>query len=296
MRLKIGSRGSQLALKQTRIAIDRIKQHFPDIETEIVVIKTSGDKFLDQSLALIGGKGLFLAEIQNAMLAGEIDLAVHSYKDVPAFSPDGLIIDCVLEREDPRDALVSIKHDNINELPTNAVVGTSSTRRTYQILEMRPDIQIKTLRGNINTRLAKLEAGEYDAIIVAYAGLLRLGLENRASYVFSTQEMIPAITQGIICIERRIDDSQTAKICAAINDKKTFELAQVERHFMTEMSGSCTTPLAAFCERQGNGNITLSTYYFDNWLNKSCTFNLSGLLRDGLKLAEEAAKLSKSNS
>lgn len=290
MRLRIGTRGSQLALAQTNIVIRLIKQHFPQIEPEVIVIKTSGDKFLDQSLALIGGKGLFLAEIQSAMLAGEIDLAVHSYKDVPAFSPEGLVIDCVLQREDPRDAFVSVKYSSLRDLPVGATIGTSSTRRTQQILDMRPDLKILPLRGNINSRLAKLESGEYDAIVLAYAGLLRLGLEGHAKYVFSTEEMIPAITQGIICIERRVDDLEVAAVCDSINDKKTFELAQIERHFMKAMSGSCTTPLAAFCEMVEGHSVKFSSYYFDTKRQEVFTFSDTAPLSQGFDLVKKASE------
>ncbi len=252
MKIRVGTRGSQLALTQTKLVIQEIRKHYPETEFEIVKIKTTGDTLYDKNLALIGGKGLFLKEIEEQLLASNIDLAVHSMKDVPAALPDGLIIDSILAREDVRDAFVSEKYNNLSELPHNALVGTSSSRRKAAVLFIRPDLNVINFRGNIITRLEKLKRNEVDATILAFAGLKRLEMEGAAKYIFPLHEMLPAIAQGAIGIERRVNDEKIAKILAKINHQKTFICITAERSFLYHLSGDCTTPLSALTSLNGN--------------------------------------------
>jgi porphobilinogen deaminase len=207
MKIRIGTRKSQLALWQANYIADKLRE-IHGVEVELVKITTQGDKILDVPLAKIGGKGLFVKEIEDALLRNEIDIAVHSLKDVPTVLPEGLELIAITEREDPRDAFLSIRYENIHQLPENAVIGTSSLRRKSQIMKIRKDLQIKDLRGNVDTRIRKLEEGQYDAIILAYAGLKRLGLDSKIKYIFSPDEMIPAVCQGFLAIEGRSDDER----------------------------------------------------------------------------------------
>ncbi|WP_028950128.1 hydroxymethylbilane synthase [Sulfurihydrogenibium subterraneum] len=247
MKVRIGTRKSQLALWQANYIANLINQ-IQGVEVELVKITTSGDKILDVPLAKIGGKGLFVKEIEDALLKGEIDIAVHSLKDVPTQLPDGLDIVAITEREDPRDAFLSVKYKSLQDLPTGAVVGTSSLRRKSQIMKMRNDLTIKDLRGNVDTRIRKLEEGRYDAIILAYAGLKRLGLDSKVSYIFSPQEMVPAVCQGFLGIEARVDDERIKKILEPINNQESFVRATAERSFLKTLEGGCQVPLGAYCE------------------------------------------------
>lgn len=247
MKVRIGTRKSQLALWQANYIANLINQ-IHGVEVELVKITTSGDKILDVPLAKIGGKGLFVKEIEDAMLKGEIDIAVHSLKDVPTQLPEGLDIIAITEREDPRDAFLSTKYKSLKDLPAGAVVGTSSLRRKSQIMKMRDDLIINDLRGNVDTRIRKLEEGQYDAIILAYAGLKRLGLDSKASYIFSPQEMIPAVCQGFLGIEARVDDERIKKILEPINNQESFIRATAERSFLKTLEGGCQVPLGAYCE------------------------------------------------
>ena len=204
MTLRIGTRGSPLALAQATIVRDALAAAHPDLPRgEIVVIRTTGDRVQDRKLDEIGGKGLFTKEIEEALLAGSIDLAVHSMKDMPTYLPEGLIIDCLLKRADPRDALFARAGASIAELPRGATVGTSSLRRQAQLLALRPDLKVTTLRGNVDTRLAKLAAGAADATLLALAGLQRLGMPRQPSAILSPEEMLPAVAQGAIGVETR---------------------------------------------------------------------------------------------
>ena len=256
MKVRIGTRKSQLALWQANYIANLINQ-IHGVEVELVKITTSGDKILDVPLAKIGGKGLFVKEIEDALLKGEIDIAVHSLKDVPTQLPDGLDIVAITEREDPRDAFLSVKYKSLQDLPTGAVVGTSSLRRKSQIMKMRSDLTIRDLRGNVDTRIRKLEEGQYDAIILAYAGLKRLGLDSKVSYIFSPQEMIPAVCQGFLGIEARVDDERIKKILEPINNQESFVISTAERSFLKTLEGGCQVPLGAYCEiKEGYINIT----------------------------------------
>lgn len=251
-KLKIGTRGSRLALRQTEIVIENLKKIYQDIEFEIIEIKTTGDKILDKSLSKIGGKGLFIKEIEDALLNRDIDIAVHSLKDMPAEVPDGLVIAAYTEREDPTDCLISKDNNTLDQLPEGSVVGTSSLRRICQLKALRPDLEYKPLRGNILTRIKKLDEGEFDAIVLASAGLIRLGLQNRIAQKFEINEFIPAVCQGIICVEVRNDDEEVLNIINAIDNRVSRIIAECERAFLKQLNGSCQIPLGAYCQINGN--------------------------------------------
>ncbi len=252
--LRIGTRGSVLALAQAHETRDRLMaaHGLPEQAFEIVVIKTTGDRVLDRALKEIGGKGLFTKEIEEAMLAGEIDIAVHSTKDMPVAQPDGLILDCYLPREDVRDAFVSIRYASIDDLPRGAVVGSSSLRRRAQLAHVRPDLQLVEFRGNVQTRLKKLEDGVAGATFLAMAGLRRLGMEQVARGAINPDQMLPAVAQGTIGIERRVDDAMTESLLAAIHDVPTGQRMAAERAFLIRLDGSCETPIAGLAEIQGD--------------------------------------------
>ncbi|MCX8131193.1 MAG: hydroxymethylbilane synthase [Clostridia bacterium] len=242
--VRVGTRESNLAVVQSKWVINEIKRKFPDIEFELVGIKTSGDAILDQRLDKIGGKGLFIKELENALIKGTIDIAVHSMKDMPAEIPDELVIAAVSGREDPRDVLITSCGKTLDELDKNAVLGTSSIRREIQILQKRPDLNIKTLRGNVLTRLDKLLNNEYDAIVLAMAGLKRLGLEEKCVQAFSVEEMIPAVGQGALAIEARKGED-LSYLMDSVHDADTALAVTAERAYMLRLNGGCTTPIAA---------------------------------------------------
>ncbi len=246
MRIRIGSRKSKLSLIQTNMVIELIGKYFPDAECILVPIVTTGDKIIDKNLYDIGGKALFLKELEEQLLDKKIDLAVHSLKDVPGILPDGLSIAAVLERADPRDCFVSLKYKSIEELPHGTVIGSSSVRRTVILQQQRPDLKIVQFRGNIDTRLNKLQNEEVDATILACAGLIRAGLFNSSyCYPLEVAEMLPAAGQGIIGIQARDDDQNMQDICNKINHLETWHLAQAERGFLSYLDASCRTPLSA---------------------------------------------------
>ncbi|WP_457627047.1 hydroxymethylbilane synthase [Persephonella sp.] len=252
MKIRIGTRKSKLALWQANYIASRLKKHYPDIQVELVKIVTKGDKILDVPLAKVGGKGLFVKEIEEAMLRNEIDIAVHSLKDVPTYFPEGLGLVAITEREDPRDAFLSVKYSSIDEMPEGAVLGTSSLRRKAQIMLKRGDLEIRDLRGNVDTRIRKLEEGQYDGIILAYAGLKRLGLEGKVRQVFEPDFMIPAVAQGFLGIEARLDDEETRKIVSVLNHRESEIRAKAERAFLKTLEGGCQVPLAAYSEIDGD--------------------------------------------
>jgi hydroxymethylbilane synthase len=259
-RVRIGTRGSPLALIQAEEVRRRLAAAWPDLAAPdaiaIVPIKTSGDRIQDRTLADAGGKGLFTKEIEEALLAGTIDVAVHSMKDMPTWLPEGLTIDCLLPREDPRDALIGPVR-RIADLAQGAIVGTSSLRRQAQVLALRPDLRIVALRGNVETRLRKIAAGEADATLLALAGLRRLGMEHRASAVLTTQEMLPAVAQGAIGIERRKSDTHMHECLAAIHDPETGTVVAAERAVLARLDGSCRTPIAALAVLEGASTMRL---------------------------------------
>jgi hydroxymethylbilane synthase len=252
--LRIGSRGSPLALVQARQAQSAIAKAYgaaPEA-IEIKVIRTTGDKIQDRPLAEAGGKGLFTKEIEEALLAGAIDLAVHSSKDLPAVLPAGLTLAAFLPREDPRDALVSRKANSLRELAHNALIGTSSPRRQALLKRVRPDLRIAPMRGNVETRLRKIEAGEVDATVLAAAGLKRLGLLSAASALLDVEEFLPAAGQGAIALETRADDDKTRALAATIGDADTATALAAERSFLAALGGSCRTPIAGHAQIKGD--------------------------------------------
>ena len=246
--IRIATRQSPLALWQAEYVSERIKVLFPTIQTQLVKMVTRGDKILDSPLAKIGGKGLFVKELEQGMLEGHADIAVHSMKDVPVTFPDGLHLAAILEREDPTDAFVSNHYSSLDELPENARIGTSSLRRQCQIKATFPHAEILSLRGNVNTRLAKLDAGDYDAIILASAGLKRLGMGHRIAQCLPTQVSLPAIGQGAIGIECRIDDAQVNAILKALNDESTAICVTADRAMNAKLNGGCQVPIAGFAQ------------------------------------------------
>ena len=255
--VRIATRKSRLALWQAEYVADAIIRHCPNLNIELLPMTTKGDKILDRSLAKIGGKGLFVKELERAILAGEADLAVHSMKDVPAEMPDVLSIVSVMQREDPRDALVSERVDNISQLPEGASVGTSSLRRQSQLLHLRPDLDIRPLRGNVETRLKRIEEGKFHAIILATAGLNRLGLAHRISAHIDPAEMLPAVGQGAIGIQCRLDDRELIENLAALNHPATKSQVDAERGFSRQLGGSCQSPIAGHAVLDGD-NLVLT--------------------------------------
>jgi hydroxymethylbilane synthase len=255
--IRIGTRKSLLALTQSTWIKEQIEKRNPDIDVELVKIVTTGDKITDVPLAKVGGKGLFVKEIEEAMLRGEIDLAVHSMKDVPAELPDPLFLGVVPRREDPRDAFISNTCGSVRELPPAAKVGTSSLRRKAQLFNLRPDLVIEDLRGNLDTRLRKLDEGQFDAIVLATAGLNRLGMSTRVTSFFSPEEMLPAVAQGALGLELRREDPETLGFISFLHDRETAVAVEAERSFLKRLEGGCQVPLGAFAElRDGNLLVT----------------------------------------
>lgn len=279
-KLKIGTRGSQLALWQANWVKAEIEKRNPGIEIELVKIKTTGDKILDVPLAKVGGKGLFVKEIEEALLDKRIDLAVHSMKDVPTDFPKGLHLVAITEREDPRDAFISqiqnskFKIQSFESLPKGASIGTSSLRRSSQILNLRPDLKISQLRGNLNTRLKKLDDGQFDAVILAAAGVKRLGWADRITEYLSPEISLPAIGQGALGIETRIDGKAINDLVAFFDHPPTSVAVRAERALLKRLEGGCQVPIAAHGEVEGD------------------TLNLIGLVAstDGRKIIKDSIK------
>lgn len=244
--IRIATRKSPLALWQAEHVRDRLLALHPGLQVELLKMSTQGDRILDSPLAKIGGKGLFVKELEQGMLDGRADLAVHSMKDVPAELPDGLCLGAILDREDPRDAFVSRQYSSVDDLPEGARVGTSSLRRQCQLRARRPDLQILDLRGNVGTRLGKLDAGDYDAIVLACAGLKRLGLSARITHALTAEEMLPAIAQGVIGIECRVDDARVRGLIGPLNHVETGQRTAAERAMNATLAGGCQAPVAGY--------------------------------------------------
>lgn len=254
----VGSRRSRLALTQTNQVIDQLKALSPGTEFEVKEIVTKGDRILDVTLSKVGGKGLFVKEIEQAMFDGEIDMAVHSMKDMPAVLPEGLVIGAVPEREDHRDAYIANGHIPFRELPAGSVIGTSSLRRGAQLLAARPDLEIKWIRGNIDTRLKKLQNEEYDAIILAAAGLARMGWSNEIITAFLDEELsVPAVGQGALAIECRGDDEELLALLKRFTCERTKRTVSAERAFLNAVDGGCQVPVAGFGVIEGE-EVTLT--------------------------------------
>lgn len=255
--LRIATRTSALALWQAEFIKAELARLHPQLQIELLGIKTQGDKILDVPLAKIGGKGLFVKELEQAMLEGRADLAVHSMKDVPMCFPEGLGLAAICEREDPSDAFVSNRFDALEALPQGAVVGTSSLRRQCQLSALRPDLQIVSLRGNVNTRLAKLDAGDYDAIVLASSGLMRLGFQARIRQRLSDQVSLPAVGQGALGIECRLDDTALQALLAPLNHPPTAVCVTAERALNRRLEGGCQVPIAAYAQLAADGQLYL---------------------------------------
>jgi hydroxymethylbilane synthase len=251
--IRIGTRGSPLALVQARAVRDALVAAQPDVAVEVVPIKTTGDQVQDRRLMEIGGKGLFTKEIEEALRDGRIDCAVHSMKDLETWLPAGLTIGAMLPREDARDALLARMGSSIADLPRGAVVGTASLRRQAQLLALRPDLKVVTLRGNVETRMRKLGAGEADATLLAVAGLKRLGLLDKATAIVDSDEILPAVGQGAIGIEMRDDDGRMRDLLARLDHHATTVCVTAERACLAELDGSCHTPIAAHAELNDDG-------------------------------------------
>jgi len=251
-RVRIATRKSALALWQAEYVKARLEFFHPGLVVELVPMSTQGDKILDTPLAKIGGKGLFVKELETAMLEDRADIAVHSMKDVPVEFPEGLMLSTICEREDPRDAFVSNHFSSLDQLPQGAVVGTSSLRRQCQIKALRPDLQIRDLRGNVNTRLAKLDAGEFDAIILAAAGLIRLGFHARIAAYLPVSQSLPANGQGAVGIECRSDDAAVRALLAPLEHTATRQAVLAERAMNRALHGGCQVPIGAFAEIDGD--------------------------------------------
>lgn len=250
--VRIATRQSPLALWQAEFVKAQLEHFHPNIKVELVTMVTKGDKILDTPLAKVGGKGLFVKELETAMLEGRADVAVHSMKDVPVEFPEGLGLEVICEREDPRDAFVSNKYKNLDELPQGSVVGTSSLRRQCQIRAARPDLIIRDLRGNVGTRLGKLDAGEYDAIILAAAGLIRLEMPERIASFIEPEQCLPAVGQGAVGIECRLDDERIKELLAPLEHTETRQRVLAERALNKRLEGGCQVPIGSYCVIDGD--------------------------------------------
>ena len=289
--LNIGTRGSPLALAQAYETRRRLSQAF-DLSEEafsIVIIKVTGDAIQDRPLKEIGGKGLFTREIEEDLLSGKIDIAVHSMKDMPVEQPAGLLLDTYLPREDVRDAFISPDKDGIAALAQGAVVGTSSLRRKAQLLNRRPDLQVVEFRGNVQTRLRKLSEGVAECTFLAMAGLNRLEMDEVPKHAISPDDMLPAVAQGAIGIERRADDPRTAAMLEAIHDGPTGQRLAAERAFLTELDGSCETPIAGLAELEG-GTLRLRGEVLRTDGSQSLADDATAAIEDGPELGRAMAR------
>jgi hydroxymethylbilane synthase len=289
-KVRIGTRGSPLALAQAREVQERLEAaHGPGrLAFEVRAIKTSGDRIQDRPLAEAGGKGLFTKEIEEALAAGEVDIAVHSMKDMPTLLPAGLAVTCYLPREDVRDALISGKAGSLSKLPAGAVVATSSLRRQAQVRHLRPDLAVVPIRGNVDTRLRKLAEGAADATLLALAGLKRLGLEGKAAAPVPIEEMLPAVAQGAIGVEARADDLAVQQLLAPINHQPTALAVTAERAFLARLDGSCRTPIAGLAELAG-GRLVFRGMILTPDGSQCHATEREGRPEAAIRLAEDAA-------
>lgn len=260
----VATRKSKLALWQANFVIELLKKEKPDHEFELLELTTDGDKIQNAPLSKFGGKGLFVKEIEKALLEGKADIAVHSAKDMPARITKNLKIGAILKRHNPFDALISRDKKKLVELPKNAVIGTSSPRRKSQLLMLRPDFNIKQLRGNVNTRLEKLESGEYDAIILAAASIERMGWQDKLSQIIDDRHMVPSGGQGAIAVETRAGDSKTNELVKLINDQKTFLEVEAERAFLARIDAGCHMPVGVYCHTFSDERFHMRAIICDN--------------------------------
>jgi hydroxymethylbilane synthase len=289
-KVRIGTRGSPLALAQAREVERRLASAHGAAAPrfEICAIKTTGDRIQDRPLSEAGGKGLFTKEIEEALLAGQIEIAVHSMKDMPTELPAGLTVACLLEREDVRDAFISTKAPSLAQLPQGAVVATSSLRRQAQVMHLRPDLAVVPMRGNVETRLRKLAEGQADATVLAMAGLKRLGLEDRATAPVPVDEMLPAVAQGAIGVETRSDNMEMARLLAPINHQPTALAVAAERAFLARLEGSCRMPIAGLAELV-QGRLVFRGMILTPDGRQAYTTRRQGEPAQALQLAEDAA-------
>lgn len=291
MKIRVGTRGSNLALIQTNWAIDRLKEKFPEVEFEVKIIKTKGDKILHLSLDKIGDKGLFVKEIESQLLEGEIDLAVHSMKDMPAEVVEGLKFAAVPKREDPRDVIILREGLNsFDELPIGATIGTGSKRRKYQLLRKRPDLNIVPIRGNIETRISKIESENLDGIVLAASGVIRADLEEKITEFLPVDLMIPAPAQGALALEIRENDEELEKMIDAIKDEISQIQTDAERSYLAGIDGSCHIPMGAYCEVDGE-KLTLTGIFGDEDGEKITVASLEGEKDNPKELGSKLAKL-----
>ncbi len=290
MKVKIGTRGSRLALIQTQGVVDAMKELHPELQIELVIIKTKGDQIQDVALEKIGDKGLFVTEIEKALLEGHIDMAVHSLKDMPGDLTEGLRFVPEIKREDPRDILLmNTPISKIDDIPKGAIIGTGSKRRKYQILALRPDLCVKDIRGNVDTRIEKMKSGAYDGIILAKAGLNRLGITPEFGYIFSEAEMLPAPAQGILAIQIRIEDSELLSKLHLLRCENTCIEALAERGFLKGIQGSCHIPIGAKATIEGD-QLVLKGLLGDEEGTKLIILEETGSLFDAESIGESLGK------
>ena len=290
MKIVVGTRGSNLALVQTNWVVDQLKKANPDVEFEVKIIKTKGDLIKDLPLDKIGDKGLFVKEIEKSLLNKEIDMAVHSMKDMPSYLPKGLKFASSPKREDPRDVLIFKEgYKSIEDLPKGARIGTGSKRRKYQLLKHRPDLEIVPIRGNIETRIKKIETENLDGVVLAASGLKRAGLEGKIDYYIPTDIMLPAPAQGILALEIRENDEETENIINSIKDDTTKVQIDAERGFLIGVNGSCHIPMGAYCDIDGD-KIKLTGLYGDGDGKKIIIQSQEGTIEDAPKIGYELAK------
>ncbi len=287
--IRIGTRGSALAIRQTEWVAAELKRIYPQLEVEIVKIKTKGDKILDVPLAKVGGKGLFVKEIEEALLKEEIDLAVHSLKDIPTFFPEGLCLGAITKREDPRDAFISFKYNSFSDLPPHARIGTSSLRRQAQLLHLYPEIVIVPLRGNIDTRLRKLKELDLDGIVLASAGLKRMGMEDKVTAYISPDIMLPAIGQGALGIEIR-NEKKWLEFIAPLNHLPTAIATTAERAFLARLEGGCQVPIAAYAVCNGN-KLNITGLVADTEGKRFLKRSLEGTSKEAEELGKRLAEI-----
>lgn len=262
-KISIGTRGSRLALRQVELAVALLNACEPALEVDILEVKTQGDRDQTTPLTTIGGQGVFVKELEARVLSGDVDIAVHSLKDVPAEIAQGLTLAAFLERGDPRDALVTKDGKTLTELPSGARIGTASRRRAVQLRALRPDIETAEIRGNVDTRIRKVDEGDYDAAVLAQAGLERIGMAGRISQVFEVDELIPAVGQGALVLEARIDDDDLLELLAKIDDANTRLACEAERAFMTRLGGGCRLPFGAYAT-VSDGSLTIRGFVSDD--------------------------------
>lgn len=285
--IRIATRQSPLALWQANHVREQLLKQWPGITIELLPMVTSGDKFLKDKLLVQGGKGLFVKELEEALLDKRADIAVHSTKDMPAQLPEGLHLAAICKRHNPFDALISKDYPSLAALPPQAIVGTSSLRRQSQLLAYRSDLQIKTLRGNINTRLAKLESGEYDAIILAAAGLERMNMQDAITEYLSDEMMLPACGQGALCIESRTDDPEIQQIIHSLNDPLSALCVHAEREVNAQLGGNCHVPLAVFCKVTSDNTLFLRAKILSLDGTQTLFASKSGPLNEAQQIADE---------